>query len=98
MPLQHLEHFLIQTEDLESTKDWFVDVLGMKQFTDDAVKRPNEIIFSSSGLYVALGTRARPLCRSRPRRDAHCASSSSPAAMRHQARAECWRSVSYSAR
>ena len=30
MPLQHLEHFLIQTEDLESTKDWFVDVLGMK--------------------------------------------------------------------
>jgi hypothetical protein len=70
----------------------------LKQFTDDAAKRPNEIIFSSSGLYGALGTRARPLCRSRPRRNAHCASSSPPAAMRHQARAECWRSVSYSAR
>src|SRR5580693_436565 len=26
----------------------------LKQFTDDAVKRPNEIIFSSSGLYGAL--------------------------------------------
>jgi catechol 2,3-dioxygenase-like lactoylglutathione lyase family enzyme len=30
MPLHHLQHFLIQTEDLENTKDWFVDVLGMK--------------------------------------------------------------------
>src|SRR5690349_6683056 len=30
MPLHHLQHFLIQTEDLEKTKDWFVDVLGMK--------------------------------------------------------------------
>jgi catechol 2,3-dioxygenase-like lactoylglutathione lyase family enzyme len=30
MPLHHLEHFLIQTEDLENTKDWYVDVLGMR--------------------------------------------------------------------
>ena len=30
MPLSHLEHFLIQTEDLEGTKDWYVDVLGMR--------------------------------------------------------------------
>src|SRR5262249_59345328 len=30
MPLHHLEHFLIQTEDLEKTKDWYVDVLGMR--------------------------------------------------------------------
>jgi catechol 2,3-dioxygenase-like lactoylglutathione lyase family enzyme len=30
MPLQHLQHFLIQTEDLEKTRDWYVDVLGMK--------------------------------------------------------------------
>src|SRR5712675_1250635 len=30
MPLQHLQHFLIQTEDLEKTKDWYVDVLGMR--------------------------------------------------------------------
>lgn len=30
MPLSHLQHFLIQTEDLEGTKDWFVDVLGMR--------------------------------------------------------------------
>jgi catechol 2,3-dioxygenase-like lactoylglutathione lyase family enzyme len=30
MPLQHLQHFLIQTEGLEKTKDWYVDVLGMR--------------------------------------------------------------------
>jgi len=30
MPLHHLQHFLIQTEDLERTKDWYVDVLGMR--------------------------------------------------------------------
>ena len=29
MPLSHLEHFLIQTDDLEATRDWYVDVLGM---------------------------------------------------------------------
>ncbi len=30
MPLSHLEHFLIQTADLEGTRDWYVDVLGMR--------------------------------------------------------------------
>lgn len=30
MPLSHLEHYLIQTEDLEATKDWYVRVLGMR--------------------------------------------------------------------
>ncbi len=30
MPLSHLEHFLIQTTDLEGTRDWYVDVLGMR--------------------------------------------------------------------
>jgi catechol 2,3-dioxygenase-like lactoylglutathione lyase family enzyme len=29
MPLSHIEHFLVQTEDMEKTKDWYVDVLGM---------------------------------------------------------------------
>jgi catechol 2,3-dioxygenase-like lactoylglutathione lyase family enzyme len=30
MPLNHLQHFLIQSEDLEATKKWYVDVLGLK--------------------------------------------------------------------
>ena len=30
MPLSHLEHFLIQSSDLEATKDWYIKVLGMR--------------------------------------------------------------------
>jgi len=30
MPIEQLQHFLVQTEDLEATKDWYVDVLGLK--------------------------------------------------------------------
>lgn len=30
MALSHLEHFLIQTTDMEATRDWWVDVLGMR--------------------------------------------------------------------
>jgi len=30
MSLSHLEHFLIQAEDLEATEDWYVRVLGMR--------------------------------------------------------------------
>ena len=29
MPLSHLEHFLVQTEDIERTRAWYCDVLGM---------------------------------------------------------------------
>jgi len=30
MPLSHIEHFLLQTEDIEATKDWYVSVLGFR--------------------------------------------------------------------
>jgi catechol 2,3-dioxygenase-like lactoylglutathione lyase family enzyme len=30
MPLTYMEHFLLQTEDIEATKDWYVKVLGMR--------------------------------------------------------------------
>ena len=30
MPLHHLEHFLIQTPDLDGTRDWYVKTLGMR--------------------------------------------------------------------
>jgi catechol 2,3-dioxygenase-like lactoylglutathione lyase family enzyme len=30
MPLSHLEHFLIQTTDMQKTRDWYVEVLGMR--------------------------------------------------------------------
>jgi catechol 2,3-dioxygenase-like lactoylglutathione lyase family enzyme len=31
MPLTRLEHFLIQTADLEATRDWYVRVLGFSE-------------------------------------------------------------------
>ncbi len=30
MPLSHIEHFLIQSTDIEATRDWYVKVLGMR--------------------------------------------------------------------
>lgn len=30
MPLSHIEHFLVQTADMEKTRDWYVRVLGMR--------------------------------------------------------------------
>ena len=30
MPLSHIEHFLLQAEDMEATRDWYVRVLGMR--------------------------------------------------------------------
>jgi catechol 2,3-dioxygenase-like lactoylglutathione lyase family enzyme len=30
MPLSHIEHFLLQTADMEGTRRWYVDVLGMR--------------------------------------------------------------------
>ncbi len=31
MPISHLEHFLIQTADLDATRDWYVNVLGFRE-------------------------------------------------------------------
>jgi catechol 2,3-dioxygenase-like lactoylglutathione lyase family enzyme len=30
MALSHIEHFLLQTADMEKTREWYVDVLGMR--------------------------------------------------------------------
>ena len=30
MPLSHIEHFLLQTADMQKTREWYVNVLGMR--------------------------------------------------------------------
>jgi catechol 2,3-dioxygenase-like lactoylglutathione lyase family enzyme len=30
MPLSYMEHFLLQSENIEATKDWYVNVLGLR--------------------------------------------------------------------
>lgn len=31
MPLTDLQHFLLQVDDLDATRDWYVDVLGLEE-------------------------------------------------------------------
>jgi catechol 2,3-dioxygenase-like lactoylglutathione lyase family enzyme len=31
MPISHIEHFLIQTADINATRDWYVNVLGFRE-------------------------------------------------------------------
>ena len=31
MPLSHIEHYLVATDDLEATRDWYRDILGMEE-------------------------------------------------------------------
>jgi catechol 2,3-dioxygenase-like lactoylglutathione lyase family enzyme len=30
VPLSHIEHFLLQTSDMEATREWYTNVLGMR--------------------------------------------------------------------
>ena len=45
MPLRHLQHFLIQTTDLEGTTKWYEDVLGMKRGPHPDFKFPVEWLY-----------------------------------------------------
>lgn len=40
MPVTHLEHFLIQTADIEATRDWYVNVLGFREGPSPDFKFP----------------------------------------------------------
>jgi catechol 2,3-dioxygenase-like lactoylglutathione lyase family enzyme len=40
MPLNFIDHYLIQTADLEGTKDWYCDVLGMRLGGNPDFKMP----------------------------------------------------------
>jgi catechol 2,3-dioxygenase-like lactoylglutathione lyase family enzyme len=40
MPLSHIEHFLLQTADMEKTRAWYVNVLGMRVGSNPDFKFP----------------------------------------------------------
>jgi len=40
MALSHIEHFLIQTDDLEGTRDWYIRTLGFVEGTHPDFKFP----------------------------------------------------------
>jgi catechol 2,3-dioxygenase-like lactoylglutathione lyase family enzyme len=45
MTLRHLQHFLIQTTDVEGTTKWFEDVLGLKRGPHPDFKFPVEWLY-----------------------------------------------------
>ena len=50
MPLENLNHVLVMTRDLEATRDFYVDVLGL----EDGYRPP----FAFDGHWIYLGDRA----------------------------------------
>ena len=50
MPLNHIEHYLVLTKDLEATRDFYVNVLGMR----DGERPP----FDFAGNWFYLGDMA----------------------------------------
>jgi catechol 2,3-dioxygenase-like lactoylglutathione lyase family enzyme len=50
MPLENLNHFLVLTRDLEATRDFYVDVLGL----EDGYRPP----FAFDGHWIYLGDQA----------------------------------------
>lgn len=48
MPLSHLEHFLVQTADIEKTCDWYERVLGMQRGYTPDFKFPVQWLYLGS--------------------------------------------------
>jgi len=65
MPLSHLEHALIQTTDMEGTKNWYVDVLGMKVGPHPDFKVPVYWLYigDTDVLHIAEGGKNVPEAR-----------------------------------
>jgi len=67
MPLQHLEHFLIQTADIEATRDWYVRVLGMREGPHPDFKFPVVWLYLGDVDVVHLTTGGKNVSENRKR-------------------------------
>ena len=65
MPLTHLEHFLIQTEDLDLTVDWYTDVLGMKEGPHPDFKMPVRWLYLGDEDVLHLTIGGADVCENR---------------------------------
>ncbi len=65
MPLSFLQHFLVQSEDIEKTKDWYVDVLGMRVGPVPDFKIPVYWLYvgDQDVLHIAQGGKNVPAAR-----------------------------------
>jgi len=57
MPLQRIDHYLLQTTDLAATRDWYVKVLGMREGPHPDFKFPVVWLYlgDKDGLHVSEG-------------------------------------------
>ncbi|MEM7542380.1 MAG: VOC family protein [Pseudomonadota bacterium] len=61
MPLTKLDHFLVFTNDLETTKDFYCDVLGMEVGDRPAFNFPGYWIYVDGRAVVHLATKSAEL-------------------------------------
>jgi len=67
MPLSHIEHFLIQTADIEATRDWYVRVLGMREGPHPDFKFPVVWLYLGDVDVVHLTTGGKNVSENRKR-------------------------------
>lgn len=67
MPLSHIEHFLIQTADLDATRDWYVRVLGMREGPHPDFKFPVVWLYLGDVDVVHLTTGGKNVSENRKR-------------------------------
>jgi len=67
MPLNHIEHFLIQTADIEATRDWYVRVLGMREGPHPDFKFPVVWLYLGDVDVVHLTTGGKNVSENRKR-------------------------------
>lgn len=59
MPLAHIEHYLIAADDLEATRDWYRDVLGMTEGAHPEFGFPVYWMYLGGQDVVHIGQNAR---------------------------------------
>lgn len=57
MNVSHIEHYLVQTDNIEKTRDWYVEVLGLKEGPHPDFKFPVCWVYSGDVplIHITLG-------------------------------------------
>src|ERR1700704_2573119 len=59
MPLSHIEHFLVASDDIDATRDWYARVLGMKPGAHPDFGFPVHWMYSGDTDIVHIGPSAK---------------------------------------
>ena len=67
MPLSHVEHLLLQSDDIEATKDWYVNVLGFRVGANPDFKFPVYWLYLGDNDVIHLTTGGAKVSKNRKR-------------------------------